>query len=154
MGGVFDSAGNIPAKNIAMWNGTSWSAVGNGFNGMIQCMCVCNGNLYAGGSFDSSGIQKINCIAEWNGSVWAPLGNGIQNGGVSALVTYGSSLCVGGSFDSAGNKPANNIALWDGANWNSLSSGISGSLHNYRHFPNTKVHWLQEVFLIPQEVYL
>lgn len=127
VGGVFDTAGNAPAKNIAMWNGTNWSAVGDGFNSTVSSLCVSNGTLYAAGIFDSSGTQKMNCISSWDGSKWNPLGSGIQYGGVTALVQYGSLLCAAGSFDSAGSQRANNIAFWDGTNWSTLGLGITGN---------------------------
>lgn len=125
-GGIFDTAGNVPAKNIAMWNGTTWSAVGDGFNGGVYSLCVSNGTLYAAGSFDSSGKKKINRISSWDGSKWNPLGSGITYGGASALIQYSSLLCVAGRFDSIGGQAANNIAFWDGTNWSTLGSGVIG----------------------------
>ena len=37
-GGTFETAGGVPAKNIAKWNGVSWSAVGTGVgaNGSVS----------------------------------------------------------------------------------------------------------------------
>ena len=32
VGGDFTVAGDVPANNIAKWNGSSWSALGSGMN--------------------------------------------------------------------------------------------------------------------------
>jgi len=65
--GGFDSAGGTPARNIAMWNGSVWSPLGSGINGIVYTLAVYNGNLYAGGIFDTAGGIPIHDIAIWNG---------------------------------------------------------------------------------------
>ncbi len=118
--GEFDSAGGKLVNNIAAWNGTSWSALGNGIRvgntGGIYSLAVFNGNLIVGGTFDSAGSNLVNDIAEWNGSSWSSLGKGMSgsliSSSVSDLAVYNSSLYAGGTFDSAGGKLANNIAEW------------------------------------------
>ena len=139
VGGSFDSIGNVPAKNIAVWNGTNWAAVGGGINNDVSSFCIYNGILMVGGGFDSAGSIKASHIAGWNGSSWSALGTGINDsGGVACLAVYGSVLSVGGGFDSAGGVPANNIAFWDGTNWSALGSGITGNSTNVNALFNYK----------------
>jgi hypothetical protein len=67
VGGAFDSAGGKPAMNIAVWDGNSWSAVGEGlqakkhnyFKGRVAALAVYKNELYAGGTFDFSGETKL-----------------------------------------------------------------------------------------------
>jgi hypothetical protein len=52
-GGQFTSAGGGPVSNIAKWNGTQWSSVGSGVNGVVWALTVFDDGtgpaLYAGG---------------------------------------------------------------------------------------------------------
>ncbi len=59
IGGIFSRAGNVPAKNLARWNGTSWSAfpielrnafVGSSIDG-IAALVVQGDSLYVAGTF-------------------------------------------------------------------------------------------------------
>lgn len=54
--------------NIAKWNGTSWSQLGNGLNGQVNALVFDNNNnLYAGGSFTTAGGISANRIRYWHG---------------------------------------------------------------------------------------
>src|ERR1035441_8652022 len=50
-GGIFMTAGGVPATNIAKWNGTAWSALGSGIGGSfpysVSALAVSGTNLYA-----------------------------------------------------------------------------------------------------------
>ena len=54
-GGLFSTAGTVgPSnRNIAQWDGTTWSAPGSGVNGTVSALAVIGGTLYAGGSFSN-----------------------------------------------------------------------------------------------------
>jgi len=54
-------------NNIAKWNDTIWSAVGEGVHGSVYAMVVFNNKLYVGGCFDSAGGKPANNIAMWDG---------------------------------------------------------------------------------------
>jgi hypothetical protein len=124
VGGAFSGAGAIQTSNIARWNGTTWEALGNGFNGSVRALTFMNGNLYAAGSFDSSGTTLLHHLAMWNGSNWQAVGGGV-NGEVYALAVKGTTLYAGGVFSQAGSTPVNSIASWNGVRWDSLGSGIT-----------------------------
>ncbi|MGO8927466.1 MAG: hypothetical protein ACLQU3_11320 [Limisphaerales bacterium] len=128
-GGDFTTAGGNAANYIAQWNGTSWSALGSGMNGLsssVEALAVSGSTLYAGGDFTTAGGSAANYIARWNGSSWSALGSGMS-GPVSALAVSGSTLFVGGLFTTAGGSAANHIARWNGSSWSALGSGISGA---------------------------
>jgi len=143
-GGLFSMAGGVSAIDIAKWNGSTWSALGNGVlgahAGVTALQVYDDGSgpaLYAGGGFTS----PFNGIAKWNGASWAPLGSGIvpvNFSAVSSLETYGDStglaLYVGGTFTVAGGIGANHVARWNGASWSSLGSGLNGAAYALRTF--------------------
>jgi hypothetical protein len=125
VGGSFDTAGGKPVQNIAMWDGSTWSAVGSGTNKYIIGLAVYNGNLYACGIFDSAGGKPAKRIAMWNGSTWSAVGNGISGSCPQSMVVYNSNLYVGGHFDSAGGKSTKAIAMWNGTAWSPVGTGIN-----------------------------
>ncbi len=62
-GGYFSSMGGVSNTNhIAAWNGSSWSALGEGVNGdywpHVWGMCECKSNLYVGGRFTVAGTDS------------------------------------------------------------------------------------------------
>jgi hypothetical protein len=137
-GGIFTTAGGVPANGIAKWNGSQWSPVGDGVTAgsIIKLTVFDDGNgpaLYAGGEFSTAGGVPASNIAKWDGTQWSPLGEGVGGDvyepGVIALTVFddgnGPALYAGGEFATAGGVPANNIAKWDGAQWSALGSGMS-----------------------------
>jgi hypothetical protein len=127
-GGVFEVAGGVPAKNVAFWNGTSWSAMGAGFNGEVIAFAVFNSELYAAGAFTASGITTCNRIARWDAAqqAWLPVGAGL-NGTVRSLSVYNSRLYAGGGFTTAGGASALGIASWTGSSWFAAGGGLANA---------------------------
>ena len=128
-GGSFDTAGGTTVNNIALWNGSSWSALQDfsptpGTNASVFSLgLLSNGNIVIGGAFTSPGDY----IAGWNGSNWYTPGNGL-NGAVYTMTGDGSTanpLYIGGSFTS----PAH-IARLSGSNWVGLGSGFDGIVND------------------------
>lgn len=115
----------VEAGSVARWDGTSWSALGNGFDGPVYALALgSDGTLYAGGEFtkDSNGQGAFAYLASWDGAAWAQVGPGLD-GPVNALAVTGTGdLYAGGSFTSAG-AVANTsfLARWDGSNWQAVS---------------------------------
>jgi hypothetical protein len=135
-GGWFITAGQVPAQNIAKWNGVAWSALGSGIDlsGVFALAVFDDGGgraLYAGGSFATAGGVPAKNIAKWNGSIWSALGSGV-NSDVRALAAvddgFSSSLCAGGQFTVAGGFVAKHVAKWDGSSWSPLGAGTNGSV--------------------------
>jgi hypothetical protein len=142
-GGIFMKAGDVRTYSIARWDGSSWSALGQGLGLFIgpwwfittpQVIALAvgpSGDLYAGGAYiKTAGGVAVNNIAGWNGSSWAALGTGIGEPrlGVMALaVDPRGNLYAGGQFSTAGGVAANHIAKWDGSSWSPLGSGTGGT---------------------------
>jgi hypothetical protein len=80
VGGSFVQIGGVPAKRIARFDGSSWSAVGEGVNSSVFALAVYDDGtgekLYAGGSFTLSELLFLGGVAAWDGSAWAPLAGG------------------------------------------------------------------------------
>jgi trimeric autotransporter adhesin len=67
-GGFFTAThgGNTTANRIAKWDGTSWQAIGAGFNAPVRSICIAGSYLYSGGDFITSGSTSILHIAKWS----------------------------------------------------------------------------------------
>jgi hypothetical protein len=114
---------------IARWDGTAWSALGEGMNSQVHALAMVGTDLYAGGVFTTAGGVAAKGVARWNGQSWSPLGSGVKQGSVLALTASGTDLYVGGAFTMVGGQSVNSIAKWDGSAWSALGSGTSGDIH-------------------------
>jgi trimeric autotransporter adhesin len=134
-GGDFELADGIAANNVARWDGTAWSAVGdaaagNDIGGIVRALAVFDDDgagsnpeaLYAGGDFPGR-------VARWDplSQTWTTLGSGISNGSVHALAVFNNELYVGGNFTNAGGiAAADYLARWNGTSWSAVQSSGSG----------------------------
>jgi hypothetical protein len=123
-GGFVLTGDSIGVNHIAKWDGTSWSALGQGTDDYIYALAVSGHDLYVGGDFTMAGGLPANRIAKWNGQSWTALGNGM-NDAVLSLAAVNGNVYAGGYFTVAGSAPANHIARWDGTNWTAMGSGIN-----------------------------
>lgn len=136
-GGYFETADGVPARNVARWNGTTWSAlgtgVGNGSVDRVNTMALAgNGELYVGGSFAQAGGAAANSIARWNGAVWNSIGtgpaNGVNNEANTLAFGRNGEVYVGGYFSQAGQVPVYGVARWDGTAWSRLGTEPLGAV--------------------------
>jgi hypothetical protein len=129
-GGIFNTAGGIPAHNIAKWNGASWSAVGSGTYGDILSMATDKkGNIYAGGRFNFAGSVSAHNIAKWDGSAWSAIGSAYGDI-LSIAVDDNGNVYASGSIYFPGTETASHIAMWDGGSWSTLGSGVDAGYDN------------------------
>ncbi|MBL9134830.1 MAG: Ig-like domain-containing protein, partial [Verrucomicrobiales bacterium] len=158
-GGEFqmvDSGGQqVDAVNIARWDGTRWTRMGDGLrmatanpSGVRTLAVFDDGTgpaLFAGGQFDRAGDAAVVNFARWKNGGWtAPAGGELRGSThLSTLVPWqdeqGPVLMVGGSFEGfAGvSRPFNgpiNLARWSVRGWERLggatndATGLSGSI--------------------------
>ncbi len=123
--GDFSSAGGIPARFIARWDGTEWSELGGppeSLDFFISLAVYDDGHgsaLYGGGAFQQVDDLTVNNIARWDGGTWSAL-SGPEGTGLghfaSALAEFddgnGSALFAGGSFTTAGGVLSTYIGKW------------------------------------------
>ena len=133
VGGEFSTIGGIAARRVAMFDGTNWTAFGNGLGNTtfgnsidydtVLSLAVYNNELYAGGGYGyTNGGPR--CFAKWNGSSWVDLN---AQSIVYSLVVYNNKLIAGGLFSSINGTPANRVAQFDGSNWSQVGAGFTGS---------------------------
>jgi hypothetical protein len=127
--GDFEMAGGVLAKNVARWNGSEWSALGDGFpenqywSSTVWALASYNGDLYAGGEFARVGGSPGDAIARWDGASWTQPGQG-ANDAVETLAVFEGSLYAGGFFSEMDGASMWRIARWDGLRWSPLGQGI------------------------------
>lgn len=128
VGGAFTDVDGLAASHIARWDGTAWSALGDGVDGDVHALAVFDDGsgpaVYAGGMLTGG-------IARWNGSAWSAVGTG-TDGAVLALTVFddgsGPALYAAGDFATAGGVSASHVAKWSGSTWSALGSGTDGTV--------------------------
>lgn len=156
VGGRFDEApGGVPARNIAKWDGTSWTGLGPGLGDgaryggdVVRALARYDSGsgpfLYAGGAFEVAGTTPVLNIARWDGAAWSRLGHGLEpivipentRGGVFALEVHAGELWVGGQFYPPveeppkvcrDSQPPEDLAVWNGSRWLRRLPGVFGT---------------------------
>ncbi len=131
-GGAFSVADGSPASNLARWNGSKWTQLGDGrgLDSWVHALVVHDGELFAAGRFAGGSGTLLKGIARWAKTGWTSVGGGVSNPGRStvgySLTSYENELIVGGDFTLAGDVASRNVARWDGARWAPLGTGVSG----------------------------
>lgn len=114
VGGSFREIEGQKVNFITKWDGTQWSALGNGLNGSVYSIAVdSSGIVYAGGDFTSS--EKNDSLSRfvfWDGLKWE-VPKDQPDGRVRAICVKGDSIIIGGDFDLIGDKEFLKIAVWD-----------------------------------------
>jgi len=145
VGGRFNTAGQLPANNIARYNRESgtWQALGEGVGNVLGALEVSGDNLYVGGSFLQAGGISANRIVRYNitDDSWHPLGDGIKPTGIASVRAIAASeeyVFAGGRFSSAGGKPAGNIARYNLADstWHALGAGVNNYVEDLKLIGN------------------
>ncbi len=141
VGGDFWEAGtDIAAGNVAKWDGSTWSALGNNGSGgpalavyPVFALAFVGSDLYVGGQFtDVMNDPMMAYLARWDGSSWSAVGSNGSSGPAINTIVYtlavnGSNLYVGGAFTNAGGiAEADHVAKWSGSAWSALGSNGAG----------------------------
>ena len=142
-GGSFTS----PGGNLAVWNGTAWSAVGgSGISGgptgsTVHCLEVFDDGageqLFIGGLFTQAGGAPMRNLCRWDGTSFRPAGepdNAVL--ALHAMTLAGQSrLFVGGSFLTVGGVGSPRLVARTAGAWIPLvPPGTSGAVHTLTGF--------------------
>lgn len=108
VGGSFQTADGVAAARVARWDGTSWHAMGSGWNtnpggSTVWALAVTESNeLIAGGWAQNQGIPLNKWqLTRWNGTDWEQLGpdlTWISTPAVRTLFPWGPDVVVDGAF--------------------------------------------------------
>lgn len=122
LGGDFAYVGATAVDKLALYDGTTWSAVAPGVPGDVLAVAQYDDGsglkIYAGGN---------GFLSSWDGFAWNTMN---VNGQVFALHVHddgqGGALYAGGDFNSIAGTTLRDIGRYDGS-WDDLSSGSSNS---------------------------
>jgi hypothetical protein len=129
VGGQFEQAGNVNTTNIARWDGTNWSAVGNMEGGSVRKLIVYKQKLIAGGLFTGVNGLTTGHIASYDGNNWSSLGS-FDNlelkstGVVRHMAVYKDVLYISGDF-STDNGSVSELITWNGTQLNDFGRAFS-----------------------------
>lgn len=128
VGGLLSTAGGQSVVNVARWNGTTWSPLGSGLNGLVHDLQVhddgAGPQLYAAGAFSQSGANPVGSVARWDGTAWISA-NLPFTGSTYTLESHddglggGPKLYAGGVW-SAGPGYLGGLARFDGGVWTAV----------------------------------
>ncbi|MCC7015418.1 MAG: hypothetical protein IT454_22860 [Planctomycetes bacterium] len=129
-GGWFDSVDGMLVRNVARWNGSTWSAYGSGAVLSTFALCAYDDGsgpaLFAGGINDYTNTGFIAKLD--NQGAWTIQGGAID-GTVGSLQAFddgsGSKLYVGGAIRSIAGSSVGDygIACWNGTTWSTPTGG-------------------------------
>lgn len=118
--GTFTRVGGLKTSGVALYDGTSWSTLGQDyFNSGPLTIIDFNGSTYVGGGFTGVGAATVNRFARWSGSAWEQVGS--FNNTVSCSVIHNGLLYVGGLFTTPGNR----VASYNGTAFTALGTGMN-----------------------------
>ncbi len=132
VGGVFNSAGGLPAQGLAKWNGSAWLGAGYLGSNVTGLATLPDGSL----TFAS--VQSA-CARRWNGSSWVCITGSYQAVavGITSLEVFpNGDVFVGGRIRYQPNVfNALNIGRWDGTQWDG-SLKLDDPVHALLAAPN------------------
>ena len=124
--GPFREHNGVGCNGVAVNDGGTWQALGEGFDDTVNDAAILNGELIVAGKFTASGETPLSRVARWDGDSWEALGPGLNNA-VIDLEVFQNTLYAIGSFE-IGPSPVNGfIARWTGSAWEGLGTGLNGS---------------------------
>ncbi|GAB4494270.1 MAG: hypothetical protein OHK0019_20170 [Saprospiraceae bacterium] len=115
--GQFSSIDGLNANNIAVWDGTTWSTLGDGVVGEIFDLEYYKGwnseKLFVAGNFHLPGQPLKQNIAEYDfiSGSWKGLQTGDMQGTVYALYCNGN-LFIGGDFQKIDGEVSRSLAIY------------------------------------------
>lgn len=110
-GGVFLTAGTVPAVNVARWDGGAWSSLGVGVDNIVSALAAQgSGEVFVGGSFTHAGgaVSAFHAWLEPSCPAAAGLfGRGCQSAGGGSSLEVAAMPWVGATFraDAPGQAP-------------------------------------------------
>lgn len=122
-GGRFTTSGrSVPLRHVGRWDGSAWSAMGDGLEHPVRALTLLGSRLYAASSPDDG--SAAGHVLVWQGHTWTPVGSSFR-GHIKRLCAYHGRLVAAGSFEMLDDPAVRYLARWDGAAWKAFGSGPS-----------------------------
>ena len=131
VGGVFEHVGALAANRIARWNGSTWSALGEGTAGnAVSAIAVTKDGIYVATQKENSAYR---ILARWDGQTWTELAtpeNGIPKPFSETTHTFQALLALpDGSLFASGyvwpETGGRNVFYFDGKKFTSVGGGAA-----------------------------
>lgn len=126
LAGAFTHAGGVEAHNVAIWDGSTFTPLGEGTpnGGLISCAIAYGNDIVLGGTFN--GYQDI---AIWNGSAWSyQTAFSGKTSQVNALHRHeGQLFAAGSSMGFAGGMYG--VAVQESGEWELVGAFFDGEVH-------------------------
>jgi hypothetical protein len=135
LAGEFTVAGGTFATHVARWNGTSYTALGEGVLGNVTTAIEFGGDIYLGGTFNSGASD----LARWTGSAWVyTAAFASKSAYVSDLHVHGGVLYAAGAMVGFTGTSYSVKRLVNG-NWESVGQELNGEIRALETFDGTLV---------------
>jgi hypothetical protein len=130
-GGDFTSIDGQELAGIAVFDGSSWSPLGEGVRlsnnqaGSVSTLLVKGDSLFVGGYFTRLNGERSDCVGLWTDeNEWEPIDLGV-GGGVGSLEWFEEKLWIGGDFvfGSTGGVMSPFLITWDGSEFIPVGTG-------------------------------
>ena len=127
VGGDLTSVNGMSVRRIALFDGETWSPLGNGFDRTVRALGGYGGEFVAGGDF---AFADLNHIGHFDGTTWQPFGSG-TNGIVRVIGRFRGNggpreLLIGGDFTEADSSAVGFLAIWRDSTWAGMETHIVG----------------------------
>lgn len=132
--GGFSVIGGIEASKAAVWNQSSWQALGGGLDGRARDIVVdSSGNAHFGGDFNATAGQLISNLATWDGNGWVDPGAG-SFGEVRALALDANDVLYIAAEDAQAGGYT--VYSWDGTNRQKIGESFANTVNALEIGPN------------------
>lgn len=122
VGGDFQWAGGVSARNIAQWTGDRWAPVGQGLPRPVARLVTWGTDLLAATESDG---RESSPVMRFSAGSWRPLGPQLY-GSAEALLIEGPNVYVAGPLFDVGLSNSPRVMKWDGGSWQAIGGGFDG----------------------------
>ena len=123
LAGDFGQVGEKNAQGIAMWDGETYTALGEGLVGMTHVLTMYKDTLYAGGLYMVE--NETYNIAMWEGNSWK-YERILIGGSTQALQVVDGTLYAGGDFDDGTDLPGGYVFERTDMGWQQVGMRFNG----------------------------
>lgn len=119
VGGSFSEIDGLAANSIAVWNGSTWSALGEGVVGEIFALAYYQSwnveKLFVAGNFHLPDQPDQRNMAEYDllTQTWKGLQTGDMQGSIYTMFNSYGTCYVGGDFQRVNGLPSPNLAIYN-----------------------------------------